>query len=213
VGEDPDVTRAYLGSIAETMMQRDEGTEALISVLLGYVDTMMIGLDGKKALCLAKRTNVGEDESGFGLHPFQIVITSSTDGGGNVTYKYYVHKGTIIDGTNGAVLPIDGLNEEKDPQAGIVCIEGNVGADLSITGLQVVMGEESTKEVEMNASSPPEQIKINLVIGKITMDTTVTPNVPTAWQGWTSSAMAVNGFLNGSLVKVFAAAPTDSASI
>lgn len=147
-----------------------------------------------------------EAETAAGNHPFRIVITTNEDG----DYKYTVTKGSITDGTNGDALPITGLDEDQDPSAGIVMIEGYLDENLVITGLSLSIGEESVQEVTMAGYT---QSKIALILGKITMDTTVTPPVPTAWQAWTTSARACHGFLNGSLVKVFEAAPTHPESI
>jgi len=139
------------------------------------------------------------------LHPFKIII-STTDSG---IAQYKVAKGSITEGTNGPPLPITGLDEKKDASEGIVFIEGDV-SDYVITNLKVTLGDNAVEEVEITDST---QTKIILILGKITMDTTVSPPVATAWQAWTTSARAIYGMLNGAAVKVFDAAPTHPSEI
>jgi hypothetical protein len=189
----------------------------------GYVPVLFTRADGARKIL----TYVIEDNSSVieGAAPFEkagalppsdsyyIAGGGSSDGAFKIsiiapvapstTYKYRVSQGTIANGTNGAALPINGLGTDKTASAGKVYIKGTVGSNLEVTGLTVSAGDGDTKEVVMSGRT---QSEMNLVLGTIT----ITKGVPSVKQDWATSAMVVNGFLNGALVKVFAAAPTVS---
>lgn len=147
-------------------------------------------------------------DSPVGDHPFQIVTYNTKSGP-----KYKVGKGSIIDGTNGAAIDLDGVIEvEREATAGFVVIQATVDPDtLECTGWNsgVVTEANAEAEVVFNDASPPGQTKIVLLLGKITIG----DGVATAWQAWSTSARITHGFLNGQLVKVFEAAPTSPGKI
>jgi hypothetical protein len=163
----------------------------------GYGQTRSTGSEGAP--------DDDDDEGEIFSHPFR--VTAFLDEDGNP--KFTVFKGSIQNGTNGDAfaVPADFFTNAYDSTAGYVVIEATVKPDLTIddnTWSLSVQALANTDEVRFTTTNPVRQEAIRLVLAKITMAGTAA----TVWQAQFTSVRASHGFLNGSLVLGFEAAPT-----
>jgi hypothetical protein len=199
------------------MIEVKTGNEAEGEFVFKLAEIKSVKGEGQTAYLEIDQIWTGNIDGGGGVtssHPFKLTTSMVSD-----TAHYTIGKGTIIDGTNGAALDLDGVIETAFPATteGYVVIEATVTpATLAIGSWasRIADAEEASKEVVLTGD-PPQQTQIRFCIGKITLSgdpEEVAPEDPpltaTAWQGWMSSVRVVHGILNGVEVLVLEAAPT-----
>jgi hypothetical protein len=161
---------------------------------------------GKTLSRLPSVISAGGDFLGGGGSDFPFKVSTSTVDG---VAKFTVSKGSIQNGTNGNAfaIPADFFTNSYNATAGYVVIEATVTEDLTIddgTWSLSVQALANTDEVRFTTSSPVRQDAIRLLLAKITMADTAA----TVWQTQFTSVRSAHGFLNGTLVLGFEAAPT-----
>lgn len=125
--------------------------------------------------------------------------------GSTFSYRVSSVRSTITNGTNGAALPVSGLDTPTAISGTRwIVVEGDVAADLGISNLAIVALSSlaDVKDVRMTSSSPIRQNKIRYYVGKITF--AGTPAVPTVTQAGDQPLIVTTAFLNGAIVKVLA---------
>lgn len=97
VGDDPESLQRYLGHVAETFQNRDQAMASLVATLSEYIDTEMIGLDGKRAICLAKPIGAGSATAGSFICSLNRATGEITVSSGS--YQYPISTNTDVAAT------------------------------------------------------------------------------------------------------------------